>query len=101
MPSYPGNAVEPTVATDNRRPAPIPPYRPDNSFNKPVSRPEIPPPPLELPSKPTPASPDDRRTNEIGGEKPGDENPDFDINNLHCLDGYEKDAAGNCVGELE
>lgn len=44
--------------------------------------------------------PDDRRTNEIGGEKPGDHTPDFDINDLHCLDGYEKNAEGKCVGKF-
>ncbi|KAM3958839.1 LOW QUALITY PROTEIN: uncharacterized protein ACR2FA_007141 [Aphomia sociella] len=29
--------------------------------------------------------------------KPEEANPDFDVNNLHCLYGYERDASGNCV----
>ncbi|CAG9796150.1 unnamed protein product [Diatraea saccharalis] len=34
-------------------------------------------------------------TNVVGRDKP--EEPDFDINNLHCLYGLERDAQGNCV----
>ncbi|RVE53502.1 hypothetical protein evm_001872 [Chilo suppressalis] len=39
--------------------------------------------------------PKDTWTNVIGRDKP--EEPDFDINNLHCLYGLERDAQGNCV----
>lgn len=39
-------------------------------------------------------------TNVVGKEKP-EPDPDFDVNNLHCLNGFERDAYGNCVGELD
>ncbi|XP_063897763.1 fibulin-1 isoform X1 [Helicoverpa armigera] len=84
-----------------RRPGSDPRYRPD-VYTTPEPRPQPPPipelpPRPETPVKPTPETPEDRRTNEIGGDKPDEPEPGFDINDLHCLDGYEKDAEGNCV----
>ncbi|CAH0697567.1 unnamed protein product [Spodoptera exigua] len=89
LPPYRPDNPEPTPDVPNDR-RPLPPYRPPNSR---PSRPETPP----TRPEPTPEVPDDRRTNEIGEGKPKDETPDFNLNDLHCLDGYEKDAAGNCV----
>ncbi|KAL0859545.1 hypothetical protein ABMA27_010689 [Loxostege sticticalis] len=39
--------------------------------------------------------PKNRWTTVTGREKPTE--PDFDVNNLHCLNGFERDAYGNCV----
>ncbi|KAI5645950.1 calcium-binding EGF domain-containing protein [Phthorimaea operculella] len=86
----------------------------DNETNP---QPEVPPPPRPLPPRPRPeprpAPPrpqpppstpgeattanEDPDTNAIGKDKPENEDPDFDPDNVHCLNGFEKNAEGDCV----
>ncbi|XP_072945885.1 uncharacterized protein [Epargyreus clarus] len=103
----------PTLPTTPVTEATVPPRRPYTP--KP---PELPPYPVEV-AVPTPTDthtverdrnpdgsydintrdiPKDRWTNVIGRETPETpENGEFDLKYLHCLNGYEKNAKGECV----
>ncbi|XP_061724505.1 fibrillin-1-like isoform X2 [Cydia pomonella] len=95
----PTNPTPPETTTPNREGSRRPENRLPNSNVRPPTTPEV----VEKEKNPdggveldTSEIPKDKWTNVIGKDK--DNGPDdFDPNELHCLNGYEKNAAGDCV----
>ncbi|XP_059057895.1 latent-transforming growth factor beta-binding protein 4-like isoform X2 [Achroia grisella] len=81
----PRRPLEDTPKPENRPIRPATP-RTDNSRRRPsYSR------------RPSDPRPEDRPRETTTTLKPEENNPDIDVNNLHCLHGYERDSNGNCV----
>ncbi|XP_049881665.1 fibulin-1-like isoform X2 [Pectinophora gossypiella] len=108
-PEYTRPQTRPTTST--RRPDPVTPRRPPYRRPEPPREVTVQPPedPVTVEKEKDPEGtydidtsdiPKDRWTNVIGRdrtEKPNRADPDFDPNQLHCLNGYERNAHGECV----
>ncbi|KAJ2940992.1 hypothetical protein O0L34_g13117 [Tuta absoluta] len=91
-PEFPETPKRDYDVSESRKPVNEPPVVPRRAYETTSE-----PPPIK-PEGTTPTN-EDPETNAIGNDKPGkpNEDTDFDPDNVHCLNGFEKNAQGDCV----
>ncbi|XP_060807459.1 latent-transforming growth factor beta-binding protein 4 [Amyelois transitella] len=100
-PYIPRRPEEPRRPEPSRPLDPFAKPRPDDFTTEEVPKPFIPRRPEETPSRPEDPREEIPKEPELGPKPDDDNRPGFDINSLHCLDGYEKNEHGDCVDTNE